>query len=316
MRLSFIEKAKLVHNDKYDYSKVKYINSKTKVCIICPEHGEFQQTPNDHLQGKGCKKCGYVMAAIKNKSNVEKFIENAVKIHGNRYDYSKVNYVKRKEKVCIICPVHGEFWQTPHNHLSGNGCLYCANENRNVGSKSNTSLFIEKAKTVHGNRYDYSKVNYVNAKTKVCIICLEHGEFWQTPNNHLFNQGCPSCKQSKLENRLELILQNNNISYIKQKRDSKIRNKRSLPFDFYLKDYDLLIECQGEQHFKNNFYLKDENFNCRVKTDEFKYEKAKELGYDIIYFTSKYFFKKVSKIYQDNNVFFDENDIIKYIKDK
>ena len=128
----------------------------------------------------------------KRKSNDE-FIREARLIHHNRYDYSKVEYANNKTKVCIICPEHGEFWQTPSDHLNGKGCPQCAG---NVRHDKDT--FVEKAKHIHNDRYDYSKVEYVNAHTKVCIICPEHGEFWQTPNNHLNGNGCPLCKNRKI----------------------------------------------------------------------------------------------------------------------
>ena len=118
----FIEEANKVHNNKYDYSKVKYINSQTKVCIICPEHGEFWQRLADHLNGKGCPKCASNM-----QSDTENFIRRAKEVHGDKYDYSKAVYKSSFEKVCIICPEHGEFMQTPHHHLEGHGCKKCAN---------------------------------------------------------------------------------------------------------------------------------------------------------------------------------------------
>ena len=188
-REQFIEKARKIHGDKYDYSKVNYINSQTKVCIICPEHGEFWQTPHSHLIKHGCCLCG------KNKKNYKStklfFVEKARKIHGDKYNYSKVNYINNRTKVCIICPEHGEFWQTPSSHLSNRGCNKCSKP------VNNTETFIEKAREVHGDKYDYSKVNYINNQTKVCIICHEkdnngneYGEFWQTPANHLSGKGC------------------------------------------------------------------------------------------------------------------------------
>ena len=128
----------------------------------------------------------------KRKSNDE-FIREARLIHHNRYDYSKVEYANNKTKVCIVCPEHGEFWQTPSDHLNGKGCPQCAGNVRH-----NKDTFVEKAKRIHNDRYDYSKVEYVNAHTKVCIICTEHGEFWQTPNNHLNGNGCPLCKNRKI----------------------------------------------------------------------------------------------------------------------
>jgi len=196
----FIAEAHKVHGDKYDYSKVEYVNNKTKVCIICPEHGEFWQTPANHLQGQTCLKC-----SGKSKRTVEDFIAEARKVHGNKYDYSKVKYVNSATKVCIICPEHGEFWQTPSNHLNGVECLKCSVIHVHNKQKSTTEDFITKAKEVHGDKYDYSKVNYVNSKTKVCIICSEHGEFWQTPLNHLYGQGCPKCSGSVKKTTEEFI---------------------------------------------------------------------------------------------------------------
>lgn len=193
----FIIRAKKVHGDKYDYSRVNYINAKTKVCIICPIHGEFWQTPDSHLRTNGCIKCRYEKQGKKQVSTDEAFITKAKRIHGDRYDYSKVEYVNNKTKVCIICPEHGEFWQTPMSHLQGRGCNECAKENIKKKLSSNTEEFISKAKEIHGDRYDYSKVKYVNGGTKVCIICHIHGEFWQTPNHHLKGEGCPKCRYER-----------------------------------------------------------------------------------------------------------------------
>jgi hypothetical protein len=185
----FIVEAKAIHGDKYDYSKVEYVNPNTKVCIVCPKHGEFNCTPTNHLRGKGCPVCGHEKAAKKKiKLTTEEFIRRAKEVHGDKYDYSKVVFTKMGDKVCIVCPEHGEFWQTPTCHLNGQGCPKCGGR-----YKFTTKEFIEKAKAVHDDKYDYSKVEYVNCNTKVCIICPEHGEFWQKPSNHLSGQGCPKC---------------------------------------------------------------------------------------------------------------------------
>ena len=197
----FIEKAKKIHGDKYDYSKVNYINSRTKICIVCPEHGEFWQTPENHTAKKhpqGCPICSKINSSKKRKLTTEQFIEKARKIHGNKYDYSKVKYINNHTEVCIICPEHGEFWQTPQGHLSGRGCNLCRYKAISKKLSNNNDDFIERARKVHGDKYDYSKVNYVNNRTKVCIICPEHGEFWQTPDSHLSGSGCKICKKEKL----------------------------------------------------------------------------------------------------------------------
>ena len=171
-----------------DYSKTEYINSRTKVCIICPEHGEFWQNANSHLQGNGCEKCGNSKKGQDKKLSKEEFILRARELHGWKYDYSKVVYVNSKTPVCIICPEHGEFWQTPSMHLLGQGCKKCYGN-----SKKDTEEFVKKAKEIHGDKYNYSKVEYNGNKNKICIICPEHGEFWQTPNNHLNGCGCKKC---------------------------------------------------------------------------------------------------------------------------
>lgn len=189
----FIKKAKEIHGDKYDYSKVTYVNSRTKICIICPEHGEFWQKPSGHLNGYGCSECGKKLRTNLLRSNVDNFIIKAKQVHGDKYDYSEVDYVNRCTKVCIICHEHGEFWQTPDAHFHGNGCPECGKRSRIDFLRSNVDSFIERAKKVHGNKYDYSKVDYVNNCTKVCIICPEHGEFWQTPSGHLNGYGCAKC---------------------------------------------------------------------------------------------------------------------------
>ena len=186
---NFIETARKIHGDKYDYSKVEYINNSTKVCIICPEHGEFWQTPNKHLSGQGCRKCGIKRVWEKRgRITTEEFINKAKKVHGDKYDYSKVEYKNNSTKICIICPIHGEFWQTPSSHLGGCGCPKCSGLER-----LDTQAFINRAKKVHGDKYDYSKVEYINMNRKVCIICPIHGEFWQTPVNHLKGKGCSKC---------------------------------------------------------------------------------------------------------------------------
>ena len=177
----FIEKARKVHGDKYDYSKVEYVNSQTKVCIICPEHGEFWQTPNVHLGQKGCPKC-----ANNIKLSTKEFIEKARKVHGDKYDYSKVVYKGMHTKVCIICPEHGEFWQKPMLHINQKcGCRLCGYDRISHKLKSNQESFLERAKEVHGEKYDYSKVNYINMRTNVCIICHKKDKY----GNNMVNFG-------------------------------------------------------------------------------------------------------------------------------
>ena len=277
----FIEKAKEIHGDRYDYSKVNYVNSKTPVCIICPEHGEFYMKPTYHIFNKcDCQKCGEIKRINKRSLTTEEFINRAKKIHGDKYDYSEVEYINNHTKVCIICPEHGEFYMKPENHLIlKQGCPKCYG---NV--KLSTEEFIKKAKEVHRDKYDYSKVEYINYETKVCIICPEHGEFWQTPHAHLSGQGCPHCLQSKLENSVLEILKKYNVSFECQKSFNWLVLERNLRLDFYLSEYNIAIECQGMQHYKPiDGWGGVKVLNKIKKRDKIKKEKCIENGIRIIY---------------------------------
>ena len=185
----FIQEAISKHGDKYDYSNVDYKSTNTKVTIMCKLHSyNFEQTPCCHLQGQGCPKCGK-----KYSPTTEEFIENAIKIHGDKYDYSKVEYKKNKSKVVIICKKHGEFTQKPNGHLGGMGCLKCGREICTEKLKKSQEQFIQEAIAKHGQKYDYSKVFYNTTDDKVIIICKIHGEFEQTPGCHIIGQGCFNC---------------------------------------------------------------------------------------------------------------------------
>ena len=274
----FIQKAKEIHGDKYDYSKVEYINNHTKVCIICPEHGEFWQKPIHHTQGKGCPYCGGTK-----KLTTKEFVEKAKQIHGDRYDYSKVDYISAETKVCIICPEHGEFWHTPHAHLNGHRCPNCFG---NI--KLTNEEFIKRSKEIHGDKYDYSKVDYISAETKVCIICPEHGEFWQTPHMHLSSQGCPNCntsKNSKIVQKVENKLNDLKIIYEKEKTFDWLVDKSHMYLDFFLPEYNVAIECHGIQHFESvDFFGGNLGFEERCKRDNLKFKLCSEKGIKIYYF--------------------------------
>ena len=188
---------------------MEYVNCNTKVCIKCTKHGEFWQTPSNHLQGQGCPKCKSDKTRERCTSTKEDFIKKAHKKHPGKYDYSKVEYGGYKTKVCIICHEHehGEFWQTPHSHLKGQGCPKCANIDRwNKRGRMSTEKIVEKFVSIHGDTYDYSKVDYVNCNTKVCIKCTKHGEFWQVPTDHIKGRGCPKCGQITSNNNKRLTL--------------------------------------------------------------------------------------------------------------
>jgi very-short-patch-repair endonuclease len=238
--IKFIEEAKEIHGDKYDYSSLEYKGSNRKVKIICKTHGEFEQKADTHLDGHGCRKC-YDMGRTK---TTEEFINKAKEIHGDKYDYSNVIYTDYLNKIKIICKIHGEFEQDPCGHLQGQNCKLCSFLNR---SKT-TEKFIKDAMNIHGDRYDYSLTEYKGAKIKVCIICDTHGQFEQEPSNHLEGNGCPFCK-NKTEGLVYQWLQKTypNITIIPQCTFEDLLGHR---FDFYLDELDLILEVDGDQHFR------------------------------------------------------------------
>jgi len=188
----FICEARKVHGDKYDYSGVVYINSTTPVSIYCKEHGAFEQRPDNHLYGKGCKKCGRLSSGKTKTKTTNDFIEEATKVHGSFYSYKLVNYTKDNAEVVIICPLHGKFEQLPTHHLKGSGCPCCG------GSKKLTREdFIERSKQVHGCFYIYKDVQYITSSSPVIIECPVHGKFKQIPAHHMRGIGCPSCAYEK-----------------------------------------------------------------------------------------------------------------------
>ena len=200
-------------------------------------------------------------------TNVE-FIKKANEIHNNKYDYSLSNYINTRTKIEIICHLHGKFEQTPSNHIyNKSGCLKCDQENH----KMNTIKFINKAKEIHKNKYDYSLTTYSDSYTHINIICPTHGEFQQNPYNHLNYHGCPLCIESKGENTIREILETNNIKYISQKSFNGCTYKRKLKFDFYLYDKNICIEYDGIQHFEpNDFFGGKKYFNETKKKDNIK----------------------------------------------
>jgi hypothetical protein len=234
-----IEQFREVHGDKYNYSKVNYTGDKTKVTIICPKHGEFKQLPSSHKQVQGCPKCNGNA-----KLTTEDVIKQFREVHGDKYDYSKVNYTGSNNKVVIICPKHGEFEQLPNGHKQGRGCPKC------VGQGLTTEEVIKQFREVHGDKYDYSKVNYFGWDTKVTIICPKHGEFEQTPSKHKEGHGCPRCTESKGEREIRTLLIDKDIDFNQEHTFDDCKNILPLRFDFYLPEHNVCIEYQGRQHYE------------------------------------------------------------------
>ena len=226
-----------IHNNKYDYSLTKYDGINSVSIIICPTHGQFEQSLYSHSRGHGCSKC----AILKNTNNINEFIIKATAIHKNKYDYKKTIYNGIKNKLLIECPIHGQFEQLAEKHLSGHGCNKCGHDLSNNKNKSSTKEFILKAVNEHEEKYDYTSSKYCGNNNKIKIICQIHGEFEQTPHNHLKGHGCPKCIGiiSKEEDEISELFNGINI----------LRNSRSIikPYelDIYSPNHKLAIEYNG-----------------------------------------------------------------------
>lgn len=202
-----IAKFRESHGGTYDYTLVEYRNSNTKVKVICSVHGIFEIQPGHHVNGVGCRECYF----DSQKTSKADFVARSQNYFGNRYDYTLFDELPSfGEKVQIYCREHEAiFLQEPRNHMRGHvGCSQCKSlklagpisERGNMKKASEVKeAFVRRAESVHGKSYDYSQFNYLTSNIKGVIICPKHGEFWQTPSNHLKGTKCPECAKDILK---------------------------------------------------------------------------------------------------------------------
>ena len=268
--------------DKYDYSKVVYVNRRTKVCVTCKEHGDFYILPTYNLKF-GCPICAEKERINHIRLTKDEFVEKAKKVHGNKYDYSNTVYNHSMKKVAIICREHGTFFQTPNVHLSGAGCPICG-----LKSTKFKNEFINRARYVHGDKYDYSKTIVKSSLEKVVITCPIHGDFKQQAYSHLIGCGCPQCSTSlsKGENKIAKFLLSNRVTYVSQykiKNDNLFSNRKEMHVDFYLPKENIIIEYNGQQHYKEVSYFGGEiKFNEQKERDMALRQYCKEHGIKLI----------------------------------
>lgn len=266
----FIKKASYVHNRFFSYGKTIYTNSNEKVIVTCPYHGDFEVKANNHLNGCNCKRCtedGFTHPLTKLEKhkqstkayNTEEFIKKAKEKWGDRYDYDHVVYEKNNKHVSVTCKIHGDFLVTPNHFLSGRGCPYCGKNYRYT-----TEEFVTKLKSIYGDKYYYDKVKYISTHKAITLGCKKHGYFSIQPSNLLKGEGCPSCRQSIMEEDLKNFLNQNKIDYKWQYRIGKFI------LDFYLPEYNIAIECQGIQHFEAVSVFGGEKAFEKQKENDFK----------------------------------------------
>jgi hypothetical protein len=282
---NFILKSKEIHGDKYDYSLSHYKDAKTKIKIICKEHGIFEQLPCNHYK-QNCPKCCKTIPY-----NYTTFCEKSNKKHNNKYCYDNSIFIDCKTPIKILCKEHGYFLQNPRDHLNGNGCYKCC------GKIKNTEDFVEKATKRQNYLYDYSKVNYINAREKVCIICKIHGDFLQSPNDHLNGRGCQKCGLGNYSkvciNWLNNLMINDRI-FIQHAENlgekQIIINGKNYKCDGYCKETNTIYEFYGDiWHGNPNKYNKDDFNILNKKTFGELYQETinrekilKENGYNLI----------------------------------
>jgi len=271
----WILKARKIHNNKFDYSKTNYINATTKIIIICSEHGEHLMFPHSHIEGHGCPVCAKIATSNSNTLTQQQFLDRVKDIPN--LSFEKTLYVSKREKVIVTCKIHGDYETTAEVLLKGGGCKKCASDKLSGDRIWSTDGFIQKATLIHGDKYDYSNVNYTGTFNKVDILCKKHNLiFSQTPASHIQNSGCPLCKSSQAENTINLYLSNKNIKFETQKTFSDLKFIRLLKFDFYLIDHNILIEYDGEQHFRPvDYFGGEEAFNNLQLKDKIKNEYCK-----------------------------------------
>lgn len=232
----FVEKAKKKHGDRYDYSSSVYTTGKNKIAIICRQHGPFYQRPRDHISGYNCPRC-----STNQRLGIDTFITRSRKIHGDKYDYSLVEYVNSFTPVIIQCSKHGNFNQLPPIHMRGSGCPMCGYD------IPTTQEFIDRCNKIHGGIYDYSLTEYTDAHSQVTIVCSHHGQFNQRAHCHLQGKGCPSCT-NKTEGKVKMFLEENGFDFIHDKQWVEVLGRRRP--DFVSHSLKLVLEIDGEQHFK------------------------------------------------------------------
>lgn len=288
----FIEKARAKYGDRFRYDEVAYLKGTLPVQMTCGKHGPFTATPKTHLHSKtgGCPGCLHDLkshnARLANPCRTtEEFIALAREVHGSKYGYESVVYENDRTKVEVICPQHGPFRMRPNKHLQGRGCRRCTFEKLRRERKLSVWTVVSRCLNAHEfSRYDrYDLRSYVNQYSKIRIHCPLHGWFRQTAVSHWNGHGCAKCSDSKGERRIRKALKQLGVKFTEQARFRGCRDKRPLPFDFYLPQHRVLIEYDGLQHFeRSELWGGHHELELTRKRDAIRDRFAAEQGFRLI----------------------------------
>lgn len=250
-----LEKARKVHGDKYDYTKVVYKTAQVKIEIVCPSHGPFWQSSDAHVNGRGCPACGREKSkatAHLSTSTQEEYLEKVGKVHGNYYSYDKTKYLGRTKDIIITCPVHGDFQQKASNHLIGAGCPICGIEKAHAHYLQTTNDFITKSKKVHGDKYDYSISEYKGKDHPVIVNCKTHGPFLLKKAHHHYlghQTGCPKCSMSGTSKQEQALAEYVASLFTGDEKEEILFNTRTfikpLELDILVQSRKIAIEYNG-----------------------------------------------------------------------
>lgn len=266
----FITRAKASHGEQYDYSLVEYSGVDSKVTIVCPDHGPFQQLPYDHMKGRGCARCAAERVANARRHSIARFVSEAKAFHGDRFDYSKAIYINSTTPIEIVCPDHGSFWQVPQDHKTRYGCISCAGL-----AEIEADEFVRRAISTHGDTYVYSKDSYAGYSKPTKIACKKHGDFWQIAKDHANGAGCPKCASERTSSLEERML----ADWIESIGEKVDRNNRSVlngfEIDIYIPAHKIGIEYNGA------YWHHDERM-AHPRIHETKTRRANALGIRLI----------------------------------
>lgn len=255
----FVSRCLESHEDTYDYSMVEYVNAKTPVIVGCYEHGSWSVLPNNHMYGRSrCPICARRDAGLRiaeaNTKDTDWFISVAEELHNFKYDYSETEYRGSREKLWINCPESGHepFEQWPRTHLTGKGCKKCGRESSAALLRLSSEEVIGRFVDVHRDRYDYSLSEIYGTDSYIKIGCPEksHGVFNQKVASHLEGKGCPKCRLSKGETMVAKLLDAASIDFQVEFKIQDSVDDKILRFDFYIPNQNVLIEYDGEQHYR------------------------------------------------------------------
>ncbi len=254
-------------------SQVVYINKRTKITLICKEHGAWTTSVEQIYRGQGCTKCGKLKAGLGKRLSFEDFESKAEQIFESKYKYFKDKYIKSSLPTDILCPKHGFFKMIASVHIGNQkqGCPDCGFISQKSKRKMSLEEFIKKANEIHSNKYSYRLVRFNNQKDFIKIECTKHGVFEQNVSNHLTGSGCPDCNNSKGENKVKALLIKNKIAFIQQKTFENLKDITLLKCDFYLPKYHCVIEFNGKQHYEIvNKFGGESGFKEIIKRDKIK----------------------------------------------